>query len=180
MVQPQAESFMNKSFKLILLVFASLVSYQIPAQSIETIRLKFRKAAENEAIAKDLLSSLQHSGNKDPLILGYLAATEALMAKHAFLPTSKYSWCKRAMNDFSNAIHMAPENLEIRYLRIAVEVNLPSLLGMSGDIKEDKTMIVLLLPRSKDSELKKNAVQLLLDNKLCSTSEESALRQINP
>ena len=147
--------------------------------TIEKVRLDYRNAVDNESVAKQLLDEIQRSGNQNILFMGYQAATEALMAKHAFMPTSKYSWCKKAMNHFEQAIAAAPENLEIRYLRLAVEVNLPSILGMSDDIPADKQQIIRLLPRSENTGLNKEVIKFLLDRKLCTPSEQETIKRLN-
>lgn len=164
-------------FRISLLLFLSM-GQSLLAISLDAIRIDFKKAAQDETAARQLLTSIQNSGNKDALFIAYQAATEALMAKHAFLPTSKYSWCKRAMNTFNIAVGASPENMEIRYLRIAVEVNLPAMLGMSGDIAADKNKILQLLPSSKEKTLNKDVIQFLLDRHLCTAAEEITLRQL--
>jgi len=166
-------------FFLISLISILFIHLKAAVLTIEKVRLDYRNAVENESVAKQLLEELQHSGNQNVLFMGYQAATEALMAKHAFMPTSKYSWCKKAMSHFEQAIAAAPENLEIRYLRLAVEVNLPSILGMSDDIPADKQQIIRLLPRSENTGLNKEVIKFLLDRKLCTSYEEETIKRIN-
>lgn len=139
------------------------------------LRSDFRKASSDESAAEQLLENLKTTKSRDPLQEGYLAATEALMAKYAFIPTSKYSWCKRAISRFETAIQSAPENLELRYLRIAVEANLPSFLNMSGDVETDKKKIMQLLPSSQDADLNRDAANLLLSLQLCTKNEEAII-----
>ena len=73
---------------------------------------------------------------------------------------------------------MDPANLEIRYLRIAVEINLPSILNMSNDIDTDKKKIFELLPRSTDIQLNRDVARFLIDKKLCTPEQRVSLEKI--
>jgi hypothetical protein len=157
-----------------LLFFTAAIA---ETSSLLSLRTDFKKAADDEAVANALYEKLQRTTPKTPLITGYMAATETILAKHAFLPTSKYSWCKKGINRFKEAVAADPENLEIRYLRIAVEANLPGFLNMSGDVTADKQKILTLLPLSTDKSLNKDVAGFLIKQHLCTSAEESALKK---
>jgi hypothetical protein len=162
------------SFFLLAVLSSNGVNGACP---LPDVRQKFLLAADDEDVATALVGSLKSCTDKSGIITAYLGATEALMGKHAFMPTSKYSWCKKAMADFENAVSKDPENLEIRYLRLAVESNLPSFLNMSQHIQQDKVKSLQLLKSSADKELNRKVATLLLDRKICTKSEESQLQQ---
>lgn len=165
--------------KLRLLVSCLLFSVKLLSEvpSVASLRSDFKKAADNEKAATAFLDKLERVSPKSPLIIGYMAATETLLAKHAFLPTSKYSWCKKGMNRFKEAVAADPNNLEIRFLRIAVEANLPGFLNMSGDVPADKQKILALLPLSSDRLLNKDVAEFLIKQHLCTAAEEAALKK---
>lgn len=144
--------------------------------SSERLRKEYKSAVADEGRATALLEKLRATPSKDALTYGYIAATEALLAKFAFLPTTKYSLCKRSMEDFRLAVAADPENLEIRYLRLAVQVSLPSFLDMSNDIDADRKKALFLLPVSLDRMLQKDVARLLIDQRLCTPAESVRLR----
>lgn len=160
-----------------LFFFMLFVAGMSSACDMNDIRSKFAKAADDEAVASSLIEQLKACKEKSGLVTGYLAATEAFMGKHAFLPTTKYSWCKRSETDFENAVAQEPANLEIRYLRLAVETNLPSFLNMSKHIEVDKRSVIRLLPNSTDPSLNSKTAKLLLDQKTCTKEEAIILRR---
>lgn len=164
--------------QLAYIVIALCIQANAFGISLSYVRSEFKKATDNEETAEQLLVYLKKSPERDALIEGYLAATEALMAKYAFLPTTKYSRCSTAMKGFKKAIDMDPANLEIRYLRIAVEINLPSILNMSNDIDTDKKKIFELLPRSTDIQLNRDVARFLIDKKLCTPEQRVSLEKI--
>lgn len=158
---------------LLLVLSGSLSS----ACNIDEIRARFSKAADDEKTASSLLETLKNCPQKSSLITAYIGATEALMGKHAFLPTSKYSWCKKSESDFGSAVTKDPESLEIRYLRFAVESNLPSFLNMSKHVDEDRKKMMQLIGSSTDKSMKPKVARLLIDSKTCSKQEEMQLQR---
>ncbi|MFM9028236.1 MAG: hypothetical protein ACKOQ6_09585 [Bacteroidota bacterium] len=163
--------------QLLLIVPVFVLAQYCSACSIEDIRSRFAKAAEDEKTAAGLLETLKNCPQKSALITGYIGATEALMGKHAFMPTSKYSWCKKSETDFNSAVIKDSENLEIRYLRFAVESNLPSFLNMSKHVDEDKSKMIQLINSSNDKTINRKVARLLLDSKMCTKPEEAQLKR---
>ncbi len=89
--------------------------------SIEETRVAFEQAAEDEIKNEVLLKNLSGTFDQIPVLIAYRAATEALMGKFSYLPWNKYSWCKQSMTTFREAVAADPGNIEIRYLRIAIQ-----------------------------------------------------------
>jgi hypothetical protein len=143
---------------------------------IAELRSGLKKAEASEEDALRFYRRLQAIRPPTPMIEGYLAATEGLLAKHAFLPTTKYSRCKQALEGFRKAIAAEPANLELRYLRLAVETHLPSFLGMSGDIPADRDMALRLLPACDDRLLRRDVARLLLENGDCTPAQKNMLK----
>jgi hypothetical protein len=168
---------LTMNIRLLLCCLLLTISLFAQAPTVATLRADFKKAADDESAATSLLEKLQRVVPQTPLIIGYTAATETILAKHAFMPTSKYSWCKKGINRFKVAIAGDPDNLEIRFLRIAVEANLPGFLNMSGDVPADKQKIMTLLPASTDKALNKDVAEFLIKQHLCTGAEESALKK---
>ncbi|MBK6444044.1 MAG: hypothetical protein IPF81_01625 [Bacteroidetes bacterium] len=159
--------FIASSFHLRSLAFAL---------SIEEARKAFEGALEDENKTELLLDNL--SGTlSDPVLIAYRAATEALMGKFSYLPWNKYSWCKQSMTTFREAVAADPGNIEIRYLRIAIQINLPSILNMSGDIVEDKKNILQNLDKSNNPAQQNKIASFLLNNVACTDTEKFVLKK---
>lgn len=141
------------------------------------LRAGLKKAEVSESDALRFYDQLLQTRPQTPMTEGYLAATEGLLAKHAFLPTTKYSRCKQSLERFSKAIAADPKNLELRYLRLAVETNLPGFLGMSGDVSTDRTVAMQMLPTCSDQWLRRGLARLLLEKGSCTSTETESLRK---
>ena len=144
---------------------------------ITELRKGLKKAESSEQEALRFHNQLSVIRPTTPIVEGYLAATEGLLAKHAFLPTTKYSRCKQSLDRFSKAIASDPTNLELRYLRLAVETHLPGFLGMSGDVPADRSMALRLLPGCTDRTLQRDVARLLEEKGDCSRVEKETLRK---
>lgn len=72
-----------------------------------------------------------------PRLWGYYAATLALKAKFTINPFEQFQAIKNAQDEFTRATGAAPNEPEIRFLRLSVEYNTPVFLGLSAHIQED-------------------------------------------
>lgn len=69
--------------------------------------------------------------------LAYYGLCEAMMAEHLFLPTSKISSFKKGKLKIEQAISDHPENSELRYIRLLIQLNTPKFVNYHGEISED-------------------------------------------
>lgn len=90
---------------------------------------------------------------KSPIVQAYQAAAQSLMAKHSWNPVSKYTYLKEAQELLNKAVKEDTENPEIRFLRLYIQRSIPSYMGMSKDIAEDKAAILANLDKLNIQEL---------------------------
>lgn len=76
-----------------------------------------------------------------------------MQAKHAFNPISKWNLFKDGKKILESAIASDPNNIELRYLRLTIQSNVPSFLGYSGKIETDKAFLLSKLNSITDKEL---------------------------
>ncbi len=124
---------------ILLLLWASA---QAMSQPLAEIRKSFHKALLDPTHAEENYEYISVSENNDPTAIAYKAAGEALMAQAHWNPISKLSYIRRYGQLMKEAIAGDPENLEIRFLRFAVEYQLPRFLMMSDHVMEDRDFIV--------------------------------------
>ncbi len=136
----------------------------------EEVRKLFRQASQDEAVAEQLIKTLS-SQQDQPVLQAYFAATTALLGKYALNPYTKLSHCKQSSEVFQKAIAADPGNVEIRYLRLAIQLNLPRFLGMSNDLEEDRRVILQGLPFLRDISLRNEIAQFLLAQHQCTRAE---------
>jgi hypothetical protein len=169
---------LKNTFTTILFFGLSIViSFGI---SLDEVRKQYVQAANNETSARALLKSLTNETNLTPVLLAYKGATRAVMAKHVGGVGKKYSLAKEGMAMLNEAVSKEPTNIEIRYLRFTVQDNVPSFLGLSGDLKSDKNAIIEHMVNRKkyqvDDSYFKDMVKFLIASDECSDEEVNKLK----
>ncbi len=159
-----------------LCILLFLQNFIVSAQKTE--RLSLRNAFQ-ECVSKEKTESLYKHINDtkstEIISIGYKGAVMAMRAKFSANPFKKYSYCKDGLNILTKAINQAPEDLELRYLRIIIESNIPSFLGMNGNLNEDKNVIIARIDQEKDLQLKRIIADFLLKGDICTDKEKKLL-----
>ncbi|WMJ71793.1 hypothetical protein RCC89_01205 [Cytophagaceae bacterium ABcell3] len=147
--------------------------------NLEVVRSNFYKAIEDEQVTKDLLASLDNVTEKEPALLAYKGAAEALMAKHVFNPYSKLKYLSRSKKTLETAVDISPQDAEIRFLRFSIEHFLPSFLGYSNNLEEDKKAILENLGKhyARDRDLVKNVAEFMIQSERCTEEEVMAFKE---
>ncbi len=66
-----------------------------------------------------------------------------------------------------SVIRSHPDNVELRYLRLSIQVNLPEMLNYSESIQEDTNFLLYEFKSLNDPLLKKRIRELLIHFELC-------------
>lgn len=120
----------------------SVITPAIAQDLVEELRMKFQKAVEDTERIEPLRRDLDAISDTTPLITAYRASVEAMMAQVVWNPISKYKQVLLYDKLMSEAVHADSSSLEIRFLRLSIEYNLPKFLGMSEHVEKDKKFIV--------------------------------------
>ncbi len=99
------------------------------------IRLIFHQGMTSEAELVKILNVTEYS-DRD-LLLAYQGIAQTMMANHVFWPVTKFNHFSEGRHKIEAAIKSAPNNPELRYIRLMVQLNAPSFLGYSHNIQED-------------------------------------------
>lgn len=143
---------------------------------IEELRTLFEASAYSKTSADQflkLLSTIDHSCA--PILVCYKGAAEMMQAKYGFNPVNKLRRFKKGKTLIEEAVKKLPDNLEIRFLRLAIQTNLPTFLNYSGNIIEDKKYLLANIQTIKNKNLKQDILKYLLASKHCSAEEKREL-----
>lgn len=144
--------------------------------SLGEIRGLYEVADDSSEAAKELLELTREGNDEDPLALGYKGAAHMMMAKHVLNPFSKMSHFKKGKKMFSKAISISPENLELRFLRFAVQAEAPGFLGYREDIPEDKNVLIIGVHEIKNRKVRDMISSYLLGSELLNQTEKQKIR----
>ena len=123
--------------------------------SMNTIRSLYEKASTEERSCKQLIQLLSdYNEHNNPLLSGYKASGIMMMANHVMNPFSKFSYFKKGKKMLEKAVAADLNNVELRFLRFAVQTNIPSFLQYSDSIEKDKSFMLKAMPDLNNIPLK--------------------------
>ena len=128
-----------KVFFGLLLVTLGL---ELGAQTLSEVRNAFHQAVLDPKESRTFHDFLKEVDEADPTLQAYKAVSEALLAQVVWNPFSKFSQVLKYNKLIEKAVIRDQQNIEIRFLRLAIEYNLPAFLGMSTHMEEDLGIIV--------------------------------------
>ncbi|MBL7933541.1 MAG: hypothetical protein JNL60_16670 [Bacteroidia bacterium] len=141
------------------------------------VRQLYYKASSNKADAEQLDKFLSSSPNLGGTLLsGYKGMCYMIKANHAWNPYNKLSYFVKGRDLLDEAIHKNPSNIELRFLRFCVQTNAPVFLAYSGQIDEDKAIMVKGYTQLKDEDLRQRIKNYLVTSKYCSATDKLMLK----
>jgi hypothetical protein len=158
-----------KASLFILVFFFALPSPSLLANSpiienvsIQSIRLRYYQAVENEKEADKLLDYLNSLDSKTALLEGYTGGVLAIKAKHVWNPYDKLSYLDRADKCLNNAVKKSPNDIEIRFIRFSYEHYVPSFLGRSKHLEDDKKTLLYCIANNKVNSVPPDLLQKII------------------
>jgi hypothetical protein len=97
----------------------------------------------------------------DPMLKGYKGAVIMARGRHAANPFNKLSIFNEGKALLDEAIGKDTKNLELRFLRLTIQVNVPGILNYSDKIVEDRAFIDSNLAKVNNPEFKKQVTAFI-------------------
>ena len=126
---------------ILIFIFIGFGSIANNPPGISEVRDSFYHGWTGECGASDLYNQLSELELEEPLLVAYKGAALMTLANCVGNPWKKYQYFKSGKSELESAIKEEPDNFEIRYLRFAVQINLPGILNYSN-IEEDKQFLI--------------------------------------
>ncbi len=160
-------------------LFFFLFSFSVFAQDItlEDVRKKYPMATKDETVCNELCTALKGKADGADLLSGYAGGVTMLMAKYTSNPFSKLEYFKDGKELLENAIAKNKNNIELRFLRFAIQENLPAMLNYNDNLEEDKTYMMKYLPMLELRELKKAIAVYMIKSESTTEQEKAALKK---
>ena len=135
--------------RCMVFLFCFLNGFQnVGAQQIQidNIREQFFKMGKTQDGALKIYNTLSKADlSKSPVLLAYRGASSAAAAGSVSGVWNKLEYFNRGKNELDKAVSLKPNDIEIRFARLATQVNAPGFLGYSGNIESDKGIIIKTL-----------------------------------
>lgn len=125
---------------LLLLSFLCLSFSAGVQDKVQSARVLYPLAVKSEAQAEKLKNLT--AAETQALLKAYHGSAIALLAKHYFNPSKKLSLLNNGLSHINEAVAADGKDVEIRFLRFAVEENIPVFVPFTSHIAEDKKILV--------------------------------------
>lgn len=153
----------------ILFLFIAIGS----SPELSQMRKNYPKANASEEITNELFKELASIKNPENSILtAYKGAVYTLKAKFAKGVKTKKEYFKVGVELIESSIAAAPDNIEIRCLRLSVQENSPKIVGYKSNIKEDKEFILAHFKGTSSNEVKEFVKNFAQQSSLFEDSEK--------
>ena len=133
-------------------------------------------------VAKDSLSALKvnipSASEEEVTFEAYRGAIQVVRAKHARWPPNKLKHLDRGARILDGLVDREPDNLEVRYLRLASYLFLPFFLRRDDSVAADLQTLVANLPENPGAfspALYQAVVQFVLENGSLEEEEKALL-----
>lgn len=165
------------AFLLFGFVFGTAEVYRV-----SELRQFYHKATKDANTGEAFHKHMAQYDGREPVILGFKATSEAVMAKYAWSPYAKLKHLKNSSAIFEQAVKLDPDNAELRFLRYTVEYYVPRYLNLSNNVDEDRKIILNSLYKYPKSGLDAEPVKIMRDFLLtadhCNEQEKQQLRTL--
>jgi len=95
------------------------------------------------------------------VLMGYKGAVVMAEGRHAANPFRKLSIFNEGKALLDSAITLDPKSVELRFLRLSIQVNVPRILGYSGQVAEDRAFIDRNLASVRSDEFRQRVASFI-------------------
>lgn len=125
-----------------------------PTKTVSDLRYYFSIVSESKVNVEKLKQlSSEAKELKQTVKTGYYASAVMAEAKFKFDPFSKLSAFNSGKKILENCVSADSSSLELRYIRLAIQKNVPSILGYSSNIIGDKKFLLNNVSKLKETDV---------------------------
>ncbi len=124
----------------LLLITLFLFSSATSVDELNTARTYFQNGRDDKSAAEKLQTLTQ--GKDHAIFKAYNGGAVATLAKHQNNPYKKLEYLKKGLKIINSAVLLDATDIEIRFVRFAVEENIPSFISFTSHIESDSKMLI--------------------------------------
>lgn len=162
------------------LLFVLLIAFEQSPQvaNMKLVRSLYAKSVDSE---ESLLKLEKYLGSvkQTSLVKGYRGSLKMMKAKYVISPIQKLSNFKNGKAELEIAIKESPKDVELIYLRYAIQSVVPAFLNYNSSLKTDKRFLLTSISEGKihDKELRGNIVDFLRVHGKLTDLEQAEIRK---
>ncbi|MCB0456225.1 MAG: hypothetical protein R2776_00990 [Flavobacteriaceae bacterium] len=161
--------------KLLFSVFIIFLTINPP--DLATLRENYPKALNNRKLTETMYKELSEvTVASDGVLIAYQGAITTLMAKFSKGTKEKKELFKKGVSLIEYAVGKAPENIEVRLVRLSVQENTPKFLKYQAQIDEDKQFIMDQYNQVASTSVKKYIKEYVIQSKVFLEEEKKLFK----
>lgn len=145
--------------------------------TLPEVRVAYKEAIESKEKAEILYAELAKVKKEKVVLNGYKAATEVLLSKFSKQGEKRKERLKKGVGLLEDLILNNQDNVELRFLRLGIQENLPKFLKYNKNITEDKQLIIQQYPKLNDKHLKQVLKEYVLQSKVFTNEEKNVFSE---
>lgn len=123
--------------------------------NVSSVRKEYKEAVlskEKTELLYNKLAIVSKSDNK--VLVAYKGAVTALMAQYELGVKNKKEKLKEGISLVEYAVETKPNNIEVRFIRLTIQQNIPKFLKYNKDREEDEQFVLDKINSVQSNELK--------------------------
>ena len=160
-----------RSVAILIFLFFSLSS-TTAAQTEDLIILRNLSSGNSITQAAEMTRLLDKT-IPSPIFNGYRSIALLIHSKSSISPFDKLKYFKSGKEMLEESIYSDKTSIELRYLRFCIQTTVPFFLSYSGNIEEDKKMIIQNWGGIYDSDLKDRIRKYMMRSEYCNDHEKN-------
>lgn len=171
---------MNRKFYIVAFVLLVLGPRQFSfgQDRNERLLIKIRDsismAFDREESCISLFNEYNTIPNPGILLQGYIGGLHIARSKHASNLIEKNTYLKKGVKLLEESIKESPENIELLFLRLTIQLNLPAITGYKKNIESDKKLVLNNFKKAIPG-LQKNIRYFVLNSGFFTTDEQALM-----
>lgn len=151
-----------KLISVLLFFCFSQVNGQAKKMDLDDIRINYAKSVSDKKLCEQMIKEIGLQ-TPSPVLMCYLGGLQTIWAQHVFNPFQKMQTFKKGKINIEKAIQQERDNPEMRYIRLSIQENAPSILGYHSDIQNDRVFLQKHLSEITSEVVRRN-IEILLKN----------------
>lgn len=120
---------------LISSIWTMAVLYR--TDTLPSIRTDYAKTLADRELCAKMINELVEANSPSATNRAYLGGLQTIWANHLLSPINKLNTFRKGKKNIEQAITQDPDNAELRYIRLSVQLHAPAFLAYRAHIDED-------------------------------------------
>ncbi|RQP10319.1 MAG: hypothetical protein EAS48_07550 [Chryseobacterium sp.] len=130
---------------------------------LDYLRANYSRAVTDKTLCNRMITDLRQS-NRSAVAGAYYGALLCVRAKHSLNPMQKLQSFNAGKAALEAAVARVPKNVEVRFLRLSIQQNIPRFLNYRSDVDEDRRYLAAHMHKITSVELKSMILAALTDD----------------